>query len=119
MKTSGKVLLKRYAALGHEEITIHVDWEGLDKSEIELLASFYVQDRCCQELRSSDRKLPQSVTVYAADYLHREKVEEKPVNVPESWKSGTDKKPKQSEKEKLKSYLATLSQEELAILISE
>lgn len=119
MITSGRVLIKRDKSRGHEETVVHVEWGLCSDEDIKLLASFYVQDCVARQLRQNETKLPEAVTVNANEYLHREVITERPVNVPESWRSGTDRTPKKQKKSPdIMELLAGLSKEEVRALLS-
>lgn len=120
MRTSEKVLVKRNKAAGHEETVVHVNWAGLTDDDIKLIAAFHVRSRFMEQLRRYERQLPESVEVYAKDFLHLEPVQDKKYAIPDSWKSGTDKPEpvrKAKKKPSLEDMLAGLSKEELITLL--
>lgn len=110
-----RALVKRYKASGHEEVNVVINFEGLPLEDVRLLAEFYVQHRVECELKGYESKLPDSIVVFAADYIHQEVFVAKPINLPPKIKG--EKKSK--EREQFEAATKGLTKAELAELFGD
>ena len=110
-----RLLVKRDRAAGHEETELFINWDNVHPDDIKLRASYYIQHRVEDELKGNETKLPESVTVLAMQYIHREVREVKPLNIPKSWKEP----PKSKARKELEALMGMLSKEEIAVLVGE
>lgn len=114
MKTSLQMFIRRHGKVGHEDIRVHVDWEGANDEDIKLMAAYYILNRAAHDLKGYDRGLPESVTYRAADFVHSEPLVQKEYVVPKSWKAPY----KSRARKELEELLRGLSPEERATLLS-
>lgn len=109
-----RLLVKRDRAVGHEETELFINWDNVHPDDIKLIASYYIQHRVEDELKGNETKLPESVTVLAMQYIHREVREVKPLNIPKSWKEP----PKSKARKELESLFEQLTPAERAALLT-
>lgn len=110
-----RTIVKRHKASGHEETNVIVDFGQLTHEEIKTLAEFYVQHRLEEELKRYDHKLPEQITVLAADYVHPYIHVAKPINLPRQKLEKVVSKARET----LEAALEGLSKEEIAALFNE
>ncbi len=110
-----RTIVKRHKASGHEETHLIIDFRGVTESDMRMLAEFYVQHRVEHEFKSWEYKLPEQITVLAADYIHKEVFIAKPINLP---KKNLDKATSKA-RQVLETALAGLTKEEIAALFNE
>lgn len=115
MKTSIKIFLRRHQKRGHEDLLVHIGWDGLSQEDVQKLASFYVLHRIEAELKGWDEKLPESVEYRAADFLYNEPLVNLDVEVPAKWKEP----PKSKAQKEFDKAIAELSADELRQLLGE
>lgn len=108
-----RTLVKRFKAAGHEETNVIINWGATSQEDIKLLATYYIQHRVERQLQENETKIPEQVTVFAGDFLHREVREVKPLNIPKAWKEA----PKSKARKELEALYAQLSPEDRAVLL--
>lgn len=115
MKTTSRMYVKRVEQRGHEDVLVHVDWEGTSEEDIKLMAHYYVLHRAKNWLEQEEKVLPESMSFRAADYVHNEPLVNKELHIPVEGKTS---KPKHSKSyNQLHDFLSGLSKEELATLL--
>lgn len=114
MKTSFPVFLRRNNKRCHEELVIHIEWDGTSPEDIKQMAAFYVLRRVERELRDFPTQLPESVEFRAADYLHNEPLVMRELEVPAKWKEP----PKSKAQKELESALSKLTVEDIRALLN-
>lgn len=110
-----RALVKRYKASGHEEVNIVVNFDTLPLEDVRLLAELYVVHRLEGELKHYDTKLPDSIMVFAADYIHQEVFVAKPINLPPKVKGEV----KSKERKQFEAATKGLTKAELAELFGD
>ena len=115
MKTSHQMFLRRHNKRGHEDIRVHIDWDGVSEADIKLMAAHYVINRAAHDLKDYDKNLPESVEYRAADFVHSEPLVNKDYTVPDSWKASR----KSKARKELEELLEGLSPEEIKILLDQ
>ena len=115
MKTSQKMFLRRHGKRGHEELLVHVEWDGVTDQDIKLMACHYILTRVRGEMQGEQHVLPEAVTVYAADYIHNEPLVQAELKIPAKWKEP----PKSKARKEIDKLFEGLSREEILTLLGK
>lgn len=108
MRTNTTILVQKKKDSAHREVKVTIDWSGVSRTDLEILArNALLYDLHCQ-IRRSDDPVPESVLINVRDKVHHEPVmltQYKPV-------------PRNSKRVKdLAELLAELSEEERQLLL--
>jgi len=110
-----RTIVKRHKASGQEETNLIIDFGDMPAQDVRFLAELYVQHRLEHELKYYEYKLPEQITVLAADYIHREVFVAKPLNLPKR----NEVKAVSKARQVLEAALDGLTKEEIESLFNE
>ena len=119
--TSIRILTQKNKGANHHETALTIHWDNISVEQLKCMAAHLVVQKVQQELKSQDDPIPEELSVAAVMYWREfQPAEQREFQIPESWKSGSDK-PEGKQKEKkptLEDLLQALSPEELAALLA-
>lgn len=119
--TEVKVLTRFNRGRGHRELGIVIDWDGITQEQLKFMAQQLIVHNLRAELFHADGEFPEEVFVQARMAAAEQQPCNRKYDIPESWKSGTDKPAKVQKAAKtppnLLDLLSGLSKEELAALL--
>lgn len=110
MRTNTTILVQKKKGAAHREVKVAIDWAGVTRQDLEILARNALLYDLHHELRKSIDPLPEEVLIVVREEVHHEPAmltQYKPV-------------PRQSKRVKeLADLLAGLTEEEKALLLAD
>lgn len=119
--TSIRILTQKHKGASHHETVLTIHWDNISIEQLKCMAAHLLVQKVQQELKQQALEIPEELSVAAVMYWREfQPAEHREFQIPESWKSGSDK-PERKQKEKkptLEELLRALSPEELAALLA-
>ncbi len=74
MRHTHKILLQRKPGQSHRELKVVIDWSGISRSDLTILAKNAIMHDVCWRVKNEDGPFPEEVVVVAKEQVHKEPV---------------------------------------------